>query len=229
MADVYEKNLAQKSSLTTSDFIRVVGSDNVSYKQLVSGVMTAMGLDAIKTPASEVSNIDTATSTGFYKYGSGASGTKPNSSGGVLIVVAFNASYSQQVAIPYDTNNSSGVYKRVVYSGTPTAWQLQPTRAEVDALKNRTLKGTLNAGSSKTFTLSDGAVVLVGCNAANTTRQYVGWYIGSASNIIDIYKGANVSVTSATNNQFTISNIGSSGNAYYEVTVFANGITVTVS
>lgn len=137
MADVYEKNLAQKSSLTTSDFIRVVGSDNVSYKQLVSGVMTAMGLDAIKTPASEVSNIDTATSTGFYKYGSGASGTKPNSSGGVLIVVAFNASYSQQVAIPYDTNNSSGVYKRVVYSGTPTAWQLQPTRAEVDALKNQ--------------------------------------------------------------------------------------------
>lgn len=38
MADTYEKDLAQKSSLTTSDFIRVVGSDNVSYKQLVSDV-----------------------------------------------------------------------------------------------------------------------------------------------------------------------------------------------
>ena len=38
MADVYEKDLAQKSSLTTSDFIRVVGTDNVSYKQLVSDV-----------------------------------------------------------------------------------------------------------------------------------------------------------------------------------------------
>ena len=38
MADTYEKDLGQKSSLTTSDYIRVVGSDNVSYKQLVSDV-----------------------------------------------------------------------------------------------------------------------------------------------------------------------------------------------
>ena len=38
MADTYEKDLAQKSSLTTGDYIRVVGSDNVSYKQLVSDV-----------------------------------------------------------------------------------------------------------------------------------------------------------------------------------------------
>lgn len=38
MVDTYEKNLAQKSSLTVNDFIRVVGTDNVSYKQLVSNV-----------------------------------------------------------------------------------------------------------------------------------------------------------------------------------------------
>ena len=38
MADTYEKDLAQKSSLTVNDFIRVVGTDNVSYKQLVSDV-----------------------------------------------------------------------------------------------------------------------------------------------------------------------------------------------
>ena len=38
MADVYEKNLSSKSSLTVNDYIRVVGSDNVSYKQLVSDV-----------------------------------------------------------------------------------------------------------------------------------------------------------------------------------------------
>jgi hypothetical protein len=38
MADVYEKNLGSKTSLTMNDFIRVVGSDNVSYKQLVSDV-----------------------------------------------------------------------------------------------------------------------------------------------------------------------------------------------
>lgn len=38
MADTYEKDLGQKSSLTVNDYIRVVGSDNASYKQLVSDV-----------------------------------------------------------------------------------------------------------------------------------------------------------------------------------------------
>ena len=38
MTDVYEKNLDAKSSLAMTDFIRVVGSDTVSYKQLVSDV-----------------------------------------------------------------------------------------------------------------------------------------------------------------------------------------------
>ena len=33
-----ERNLPSKSTLTTSDYIRVVGSDNASYKQLVSDV-----------------------------------------------------------------------------------------------------------------------------------------------------------------------------------------------
>ena len=38
MADIYEQNLASKSALTVNDYIRVVGSDNASYKQLVSDV-----------------------------------------------------------------------------------------------------------------------------------------------------------------------------------------------
>lgn len=38
MADVYEQNLPNKANLTTNDYIRVVGSDNNSYKQLVSDV-----------------------------------------------------------------------------------------------------------------------------------------------------------------------------------------------
>lgn len=33
-----ERNLPSKTTLTTSDYIRVVGSDNASYKQLVSDV-----------------------------------------------------------------------------------------------------------------------------------------------------------------------------------------------
>lgn len=38
MADVYEQNLPQKADLTTSDYVRVVGSDNNSYKQPLSDV-----------------------------------------------------------------------------------------------------------------------------------------------------------------------------------------------
>ena len=38
MADTYEQNLSQKGTLTVNDYIRVVGSDNASYKQLVSDV-----------------------------------------------------------------------------------------------------------------------------------------------------------------------------------------------
>lgn len=47
MADTYEKDLAQKTSLTTSDYIRVVGSDNVSYKQGISSVMQTMGVGKV--------------------------------------------------------------------------------------------------------------------------------------------------------------------------------------
>lgn len=38
MADVYEQNLPQKTNLTTNDYVRVVGSDDVSYKQPLSDV-----------------------------------------------------------------------------------------------------------------------------------------------------------------------------------------------
>ena len=79
MADTYEKDLGQKSSLTTSDFIRVVGSDNVSYKQSVSSVKTAMGVDdATKHIRVNHSNIASGgtwsvalrdAGTGVYHYG----------------------------------------------------------------------------------------------------------------------------------------------------------------
>lgn len=39
-----EKDYPAKSSLTTNDYIRVVGTDNVSYKQRIYDVKTAMGL-----------------------------------------------------------------------------------------------------------------------------------------------------------------------------------------
>lgn len=44
MADTYEKDLAQKSSLTSSDYIRVVGTDNVSYKNPASSLINTLNL-----------------------------------------------------------------------------------------------------------------------------------------------------------------------------------------
>lgn len=44
MADTYEKDLGAKSSLTSSDYIRVVGTDNVSYKNPVSSLINTLNL-----------------------------------------------------------------------------------------------------------------------------------------------------------------------------------------
>ncbi len=44
MADTYEKDLGQKSSLTSSDYIRVVGTDNVSYKNPASSLINTLNL-----------------------------------------------------------------------------------------------------------------------------------------------------------------------------------------
>ena len=45
--DTYEKDLGAKSAITSSDYIRVVGSDNVSYKQPMSYFPTKAEVDAI--------------------------------------------------------------------------------------------------------------------------------------------------------------------------------------
>ena len=270
----FETGLGSKSSLTTSDYIRVVGSDNVCYKQLISALMEVMGtltykrtltssddcntleqgvytfntsvpqnapsgvsygtlivvngtygsaslynfqllsvsgkglyyrrkqgnsddsfadwarvsradeLDALKNPAKTVSNIDTATATGFYGYTSAASGTKPIAdSGGDLIVIAHSSTYSVQVAIPYSTTNANNIYKRVIVSGTPTEWKLQPTRTEVDTLNNK--RAFQGWGTSLTFTLTNGRQALV---FVNNNEIYLVWNpTSSALNVAQVF------------------------------------------
>lgn len=80
MADVYEQNLEQKSSLTTSDYIRVVGSDNVSYKQLVSDVAkkiieTYAGSSLAGSSQSVKSAIDLLNSKTLFQYPASESST----------------------------------------------------------------------------------------------------------------------------------------------------------
>ena len=80
MADVYEQNLEQKSSLTTSDYIRIVGSDNVSYKQLVSDVAkkiieTYAGSSLAGSSQSVKSAIDLLNSKTLFHYPTSESST----------------------------------------------------------------------------------------------------------------------------------------------------------
>jgi len=42
MADTYEKDLSQKTTLTGADFLRVVGTDTVSYKDTIRDIGGAL-------------------------------------------------------------------------------------------------------------------------------------------------------------------------------------------
>lgn len=138
MADTYEKDLGQKTSLTVSDYIRVVGSDNVSYKQLVSNVMGTMGvirkdlttsitayadtlvvgcMQLIRIATNDVATVDVPSG---YQY-----------SGGII----YRETSTESVIVLYRAN-ADGVAIRRKYNGAWASWVIQPTRAEVDALNS---------------------------------------------------------------------------------------------
>lgn len=104
MADTYEKDLAQKSSLTVNDFIRVVGTDNVSYKQLVSDVAKKIienyiGSSLAGSSQSVKSALDALNSNfkGLTVTSVRISGEKtinvPNNYRGVFFILTSNTSY----------------------------------------------------------------------------------------------------------------------------------------
>lgn len=135
MADVYEKDLAQKSSLTTSDFIRVVGSDNVSYKQLVSDVADkVLTLGKSASTVGTISDLDAVIpfTTGYATFTASVSPTGAQGAFWYSVIGWGTNSRTEITCIDV----SGTVYTRVKdYSGWK-AWVKQPTRAEVDALKN---------------------------------------------------------------------------------------------
>lgn len=75
MADTYEKDLGQKSSLTTSDYIRVVGSDNVSYKQAVTAVANTIG--AYNSTPILLTDCNDATDPSKTYYANGSTANRP--------------------------------------------------------------------------------------------------------------------------------------------------------
>ena len=142
MADTYEKDLGQKSSLTTSDFIRVVGSDNVSYKQAVSGVANTITSTIAKTVSNNTS-ADGISAVGCY-YGTWTNTPSGASASGYLIVLPHGsqgATYRKQI---YTAHNTDEYYVRTMSGGTWSSWVKMPTRAEIDALTAVT-EGTITS------------------------------------------------------------------------------------
>lgn len=153
MADTYEKDLGQKSSLTTSDFIRVVGSDNVSYKQLVSDVadrILTSGKSASTT--GNISDLDAITpfTTGYATFAADVSPTGVQSAYWYSMIGWGTGARAEITCV--DVRGT--VYTRVKdYSGWK-AWVKQPTRAEIDALNsNLTVKDIKSKLSSSVATI----------------------------------------------------------------------------
>ena len=144
MADTYEQNLGQKSSLTTSDYIRVVGSDNVSYKQPLGDVLYAGGV-RYKEFATGTAFSDFADSCNigitfsYNRYPTQSSDAPSTLASERCAVVVYRTSSDEIVISAVVFNNASEptTYVRRRF-GSWGNWVKQPTRAEIDALNSKT-------------------------------------------------------------------------------------------
>lgn len=201
MADVYEKDLAQKTSLTTSDYIRVVGSDNVSYKQPINSVgdITKKRVFLMSSGNITASTIDSYTTDGIYQGFMSLGAPFSPASWGTLTVVHANSLVIEQII-------STRYYmaQRHYEGGSWTEWTLFPTRAEVDALNRKLLK-FINASSIQ-ITLSNtpssshfGNAVLFNANQGTVAMFNLG-----TSPTATVVSGSLTYTVSLSGNTFTI-------------------------
>ena len=151
-----ERNLPSKTTLTTSDFIRVVGSDNASYKQGVASVASTV-LSAQPTGGSYTGSIK---DWAFGTNGQGIVATSANTTDlpstvsnkyGVAWVKAFISGNNHWINLYWSPTNSADIYicSNTDNGNTWTDWEKLPTRAEIDALNSN-----IGACSIKKFTNS---------------------------------------------------------------------------
>ena len=197
MADTYEKDLAQKSSLTLADYVRVVGSDNVSYKQLLS---------SFPAPFRTMSETDMPTllkslTQGTYFYRIDNVSGFPVTGGVVYRIVkthAVNDARASIVAVPMNAS-SPDIYTAFVASASATSisWVKQPTRAEVDAASKVILAKEITQSTSASVTLTAQHTYLVtGAHpfAAGCAYLVAGWASGAAR-ITPILANSNLSLS----------------------------------
>ena len=172
MADTYEQNLGQKSSLTTSDFIRVVGSDNVSYKQLLSNVLATGGMGELITSSGgwQSDNAKTAFENAYASWANNTVHVGVIRAGSVAIYIACKAD-AQYGAVHFLTYGSGFAqeYTRNIYGGTWGDIIVLPTRAEIDALNNKT---QISTDPATGITLETNAIIKKGnvCNLRIVTN-----------------------------------------------------------
>jgi len=153
MADTYEKDLAQKSTLTLNDFIRVVGADNVSYKQQVSNVASALGI----TPhaIAENGDLNSITTIGLY-YTPSTAVTASITNKPADLVSAFSmevqkrGDYVNQIICDY----AGTIYVRGQISSGWYSWQKLPTRSEIESTTGGVpIRKAGNVASGESFTI----------------------------------------------------------------------------
>jgi hypothetical protein len=118
----FESGLSAKSSLTTSDYIRVVGSDNACYKQLVSDVADLM-LTRFGKTATYTGDLNTLNTNGYWYCSSGASNLPTGLTVGHLVVTRVGTR-AMQICVQY---TGDATYVRTSADGGSTwgAWKAQ--------------------------------------------------------------------------------------------------------
>lgn len=192
--DTYEKDLGQKSSLTTSDFIRVVGSDNVSYKQPVPSILASMGLSLYYTDTnstSDGSTDDARYTASFRRVLTTFSNANPTvnrtypimvvtagSSAGTFAGVVNVTSTAMRFFLSYANLNYSGQFLRG--SNTINTIQRMPTRLEVQVLE-KTVTGTTNVFGAINLNLPWRTNEIVSIVSANSNQWCIPMCIGASS------------------------------------------------
>ena len=221
MADVWEKDLAQKTSLTRSDYIRVVGTDNVSYKQSIENVMrtiatypysyvesTGSFLDWVKATFTENGNYYVVMATDNW------TGWCANSIG-TCIVQKRNASWFL-LAMTNETavTDNLAIYINQTTGDSWVGWSKLPTRAEIGALNNKWVLATVsnvtipsvNAGMTVDVTIDAtksgyvprGLMGFAKGGGANGLLLLSQWYVNGNSLVIRFYNAHTSAVSGDT-------------------------------
>lgn len=187
MADVYEKNLEQKDGLTASDFVRIVGNDNVSYKNKLFEV-------GYRAPTGQLSalsdtNIDNMAVNNIYGTwwlncsSTTITGTKPASRGQGILVCKKQANNTvRQVFVGVTL---SALKSRYYTNDAWEEWQDFPIKttldnavSDIDALQ--TSVNTLNTDVNALKGMTHQAIT---SNTDLNTLLDAGFYSCSAASI----------------------------------------------